>query len=164
MLFLPQHLFANWPGTSLVPGHALFPSHCVLCLIQYRGREGTVHILHPKVFHLVTDVPFEGLYRIRKPSCTTSLMLYHPLFFFSLRFLNASANALESLPSMCSGEENGTRLQVLYLTNNQLTDQYVPFLTVHVNLRVLHMAYNQLETFPARWDSQSSRSCLITAI
>ncbi|XP_056381831.1 PH domain leucine-rich repeat-containing protein phosphatase 2 isoform X3 [Hyla sarda] len=82
-----------------------------------------------------------------------NLLRHLPDFLFSvalnLRFLNASANALESLPSMCSGEENGTRLQVLYLTNNQLTDQYVPFLTIHMNLRVLHMAFNQLETFPA---------------
>ncbi|XP_044125510.1 PH domain leucine-rich repeat-containing protein phosphatase 2 [Bufo gargarizans] len=82
-----------------------------------------------------------------------NLLRHLPDFLFSvalnLRFLNASANALESLPSMCSGEESGTRLQVLYLTNNQLTDQYVPFLTIHVNLRILHMAYNQLETFPA---------------
>ncbi|XP_066438656.1 PH domain leucine-rich repeat-containing protein phosphatase 2 [Eleutherodactylus coqui] len=82
-----------------------------------------------------------------------NLLRHLPDFLFSvalnLRFLNASANALESLPSMCSGEENGTRLQVLYLTNNQLTDQYVPFLVIHVNLRILHMAYNQLETFPA---------------
>ncbi|XP_072278632.1 PH domain leucine-rich repeat-containing protein phosphatase 2 [Pyxicephalus adspersus] len=67
----------------------------------------------------------------------------------NLRFLNASANILESLPSMFSGEESGTRLQAFYLTNNQLTDQYVPFLTIHANLRVLHLAYNQLETFPA---------------
>ncbi|CAN2389443.1 PH domain and leucine rich repeat protein phosphatase [Pristimantis euphronides] len=82
-----------------------------------------------------------------------NLLRHLPDFLFSvalnLRFLNASANALESLPSMCSGEETGTRLQVLYLTNNQLTDQYVPFLIIHVNLRILHMAYNQLETFPA---------------
>ncbi|XP_077308384.1 PH domain leucine-rich repeat-containing protein phosphatase 2 [Lithobates pipiens] len=67
----------------------------------------------------------------------------------NLRFLNASANILESLPSMFSGEESGTRLQAFYLTNNQLMDQYVPFLTIHTNLRVLHLAYNQLETFPA---------------
>ncbi|KAM4018468.1 PH domain leucine-rich repeat-containing protein phosphatase 2 [Anomaloglossus baeobatrachus] len=82
-----------------------------------------------------------------------NLLRHLPDFFFTvainLRFLNASANALESLPSMCSGEETGTRLQVLYLTNNLLTDQYVPFLTIHANLRILHMAYNQLETFPA---------------
>ncbi|XP_068115845.1 PH domain leucine-rich repeat-containing protein phosphatase 2 isoform X2 [Hyperolius riggenbachi] len=67
----------------------------------------------------------------------------------NLRFLNASANVLETLPSMFSGEEVGTRLHALYLTNNQITDQYVPFLTIHANLRVLHLAYNQLETFPA---------------
>lgn len=51
---------------------------------------------------------------------------------------------------MFSGEESGTKLHALYLTNNQLTDQYVPFLIMHMNLRVLHLAYNQLETFPAR--------------
>ncbi|XP_075045238.1 PH domain leucine-rich repeat-containing protein phosphatase 2 [Mixophyes fleayi] len=67
----------------------------------------------------------------------------------NLRFLNASANVLESLPSMCSGEESGSRLHVLYLTNNKLTDQYVPFLTIHPNLQVLHLAYNLLESFPA---------------
>ncbi|XP_063801559.1 PH domain leucine-rich repeat-containing protein phosphatase 2 isoform X2 [Pseudophryne corroboree] len=67
----------------------------------------------------------------------------------NLRFLNASANVLESLPSMCSGEESGSQLYVLYLTNNKLTDQYVPFLTLHTNLRVLHLAYNLLDTFPA---------------
>ncbi|XP_053305347.1 PH domain leucine-rich repeat-containing protein phosphatase 2 [Spea bombifrons] len=71
------------------------------------------------------------------------------LMALNLRFLNASGNVLESLPSLSNGEDVVSRLQVLYLTNNRLTDQYVPLLTTHSNLRVLHMAYNQLDTFPA---------------
>ncbi|KAM9302013.1 PH domain leucine-rich repeat-containing protein phosphatase 2 [Gastrophryne carolinensis] len=82
-----------------------------------------------------------------------NLLRHLPDSFFTvasnLRFLNASANALETLPSMFSGEESGTKLHALYLTNNQLTDQYVPFLIMHTNLRILHLAYNQLESFPA---------------
>ncbi|KAM8946115.1 PH domain leucine-rich repeat-containing protein phosphatase 2 [Pelodytes ibericus] len=71
------------------------------------------------------------------------------LMALNLRFLNASANVLESFPSASSGEDAISRLQVLYLSNNRLTDQYIPFLTPHSNLRVLHLAYNLLETFPA---------------
>uniref|UniRef100_A0A8C5QJR9 PH domain leucine-rich repeat-containing protein phosphatase 2 n=1 Tax=Leptobrachium leishanense TaxID=445787 RepID=A0A8C5QJR9_9ANUR len=67
----------------------------------------------------------------------------------NLRFLNASANVLESLPSASSDEESISRLHVLYLTNNRLTDQYLPVLAAHINLRILHLAYNQLEAFPA---------------
>ncbi|OCT56542.1 PH domain leucine-rich repeat-containing protein phosphatase 2 [Xenopus laevis] len=67
----------------------------------------------------------------------------------NLRFLNASANSLEFLPSACVEMDIVSQLQVLYITNNRLTDQCVPALTMHMNLRVLHMAYNQLDTFPA---------------
>ncbi|CAH2324027.1 PH domain leucine-rich repeat-containing phosphatase 2 isoform X1 [Pelobates cultripes] len=67
----------------------------------------------------------------------------------NLRFLNASANFLETLPSASYEEDTISQLQVLYLTNNQLTDQYVPVLTEHLNLRILHLAFNQLDTFPA---------------
>lgn len=68
----------------------------------------------------------------------------------SLRYLNASANCLESLPSACAGEESLSALQLLYLTNNLLTDQCVPVLVGHPHLRILHLANNQLQTFPAR--------------
>ena len=68
----------------------------------------------------------------------------------SLRYLNASANSLESLPSACAGEESLSALQLLYLTNNLLTDQCVPVLVGHPHLRILHLANNQLQTFPAR--------------
>ncbi|KAJ8276844.1 hypothetical protein GJAV_G00068540 [Gymnothorax javanicus] len=67
----------------------------------------------------------------------------------SLRCLNASANKLESLPPSSLSEESQSILQELYLTNNRLTEKCVPLLTGHAHLRVLHLAYNLLQTFPA---------------
>uniref|UniRef100_A0A3Q2PJX0 protein-serine/threonine phosphatase n=1 Tax=Fundulus heteroclitus TaxID=8078 RepID=A0A3Q2PJX0_FUNHE len=67
----------------------------------------------------------------------------------SLRCLNASANKLEHLPPSSLSEESHSILQELYLTNNWLTDKCVPMLTGHTHLRVLHMSYNHLQTFPA---------------
>ncbi|XP_062850475.1 PH domain leucine-rich repeat-containing protein phosphatase 1 [Trichomycterus rosablanca] len=67
----------------------------------------------------------------------------------SLRCLNASANKLENLPPSSRSEESNSILQELYLTNNLLTDKCVPLLTGHTHLRILHMAYNNLQTFPA---------------
>uniref|UniRef100_A0A8V5GPC2 Uncharacterized protein n=1 Tax=Melopsittacus undulatus TaxID=13146 RepID=A0A8V5GPC2_MELUD len=67
----------------------------------------------------------------------------------NLRYLNASANGLESLPSACAGEESLSMLQLLYLTNNNLTDQCIPILVGHPSLRILHLANNHLQTFPA---------------
>uniref|UniRef100_A0A2K6T8I9 PH domain leucine-rich repeat-containing protein phosphatase 2 n=1 Tax=Saimiri boliviensis boliviensis TaxID=39432 RepID=A0A2K6T8I9_SAIBB len=67
----------------------------------------------------------------------------------NLRYLNASANSLESLPSACTGEESLSMLQLLYLTNNLLTDQCIPVLVGHSHLRILHLANNQLQSFPA---------------
>ncbi|KAF1440867.1 PH domain leucine-rich repeat-containing protein phosphatase 2, partial [Spheniscus demersus] len=68
----------------------------------------------------------------------------------NLRYLNASANSLESLPSACTREESLSMLQLLYLTNNNLTDQCIPVLVEHPSLRILHLANNNLQTFPAR--------------
>ncbi|XP_043745487.1 PH domain leucine-rich repeat-containing protein phosphatase 1 isoform X2 [Cervus elaphus] len=67
----------------------------------------------------------------------------------SLRFLNASANKLETLPPAALSEETSSILQELYLTNNNLTDKCVPLLTGHPHLKILHMAYNRLQSFPA---------------
>uniref|UniRef100_A0A672V3L0 PH domain and leucine rich repeat protein phosphatase 2 n=1 Tax=Strigops habroptila TaxID=2489341 RepID=A0A672V3L0_STRHB len=67
----------------------------------------------------------------------------------NLRYLNASANSLESLPSACTGEESLSMLQLLYLTSNNLTDQCIPVLVGHPSLRILHLANNHLQTFPA---------------
>uniref|UniRef100_A0A4X2LFH4 protein-serine/threonine phosphatase n=1 Tax=Vombatus ursinus TaxID=29139 RepID=A0A4X2LFH4_VOMUR len=67
----------------------------------------------------------------------------------SLRFLNASANKLETIPPATLSEETSSILQELYLTNNHLTDKCVPLLIGHPHLKILHMAYNRLQSFPA---------------
>uniref|UniRef100_A0A3B3ZPP0 PPM-type phosphatase domain-containing protein n=1 Tax=Periophthalmus magnuspinnatus TaxID=409849 RepID=A0A3B3ZPP0_9GOBI len=67
----------------------------------------------------------------------------------SLRYLNVSANKLESLPPASLSEDGFSLLEELYVTNNCLTDKCVPLLTGHSHLRVLHLAYNQLQTFTA---------------
>ncbi|XP_067905406.1 PH domain leucine-rich repeat-containing protein phosphatase 2-like isoform X1 [Heterodontus francisci] len=67
----------------------------------------------------------------------------------NLRCLNVSANNLVSLPPSSDTEDSLSVLQELYLTGNNLTDKCVPVLTGHPRLRVLHMAYNQLQSFPA---------------
>lgn len=77
--------------------------------------------------------------------------LPYTTFLCSLRFLNASANKLEMLPPATLSEETHSILQELYLTNNNLTDKCVPLLTGHPHLKILHMAYNRLQSFPARW-------------
>uniref|UniRef100_A0A3Q3WUN5 PPM-type phosphatase domain-containing protein n=1 Tax=Mola mola TaxID=94237 RepID=A0A3Q3WUN5_MOLML len=77
--------------------------------------------------------------------------LPHNLFIKaqSLRYLNVSANKLESFPAASLSEDSFSSLEELYLTNNNLTDKCVPLLSGHSHLRVLHLAYNQLQTFTA---------------
>lgn len=75
-------------------------------------------------------------------------------FFFSstsLKYLNVSANALETIPPSSQSEESLSTLQELYLTGNNLNENCAALLVGHQNLRVLHMAYNQLLSFPARY-------------
>ncbi|XP_037105170.1 PH domain leucine-rich repeat-containing protein phosphatase 1-like [Syngnathus acus] len=67
----------------------------------------------------------------------------------NLLYLNASANKLESLPAASPSEDTSSSLEELYVTNNCLTDTCVPLLSGHGNLRVLHLSYNQLQTFTA---------------
>ncbi|KAM4739574.1 PH domain leucine-rich repeat-containing protein phosphatase 1-like [Anableps anableps] len=77
--------------------------------------------------------------------------LPHNLFMKaqSLRYLNASANKLEDLPAASLSDDACSSLEELYVTNNCLTDKCIPLLTGHGRLRVLHLAYNQLQTFTA---------------
>lgn len=61
-----------------------------------------------------------------------------------------SANKLESLPAASQSEDSCSSLEELYLTNNSLADKCVPLLSEHGRLKVLHLAYNQLQSFTAR--------------
>uniref|UniRef100_A0A8C2JU04 PH domain leucine-rich repeat-containing protein phosphatase 2 n=1 Tax=Cyprinus carpio TaxID=7962 RepID=A0A8C2JU04_CYPCA len=73
-------------------------------------------------------------------------------FFYkalNLKYLNVSANALETIPPSSQSEESLSTLQELYLTGNKLNENCAALLVGHQNLRVLHMAYNQLQSFPA---------------
>ncbi|CAM9137345.1 unnamed protein product [Lampetra planeri] len=83
--------------------------------------------------------------------------LPHNLFIKaqSLRYLNVSANKLENLPAASQSEDMFSSVQELYATNNSLTDKCVPLLMGHAHLRVLHLAFNQLQTFTARVNSCS---------
>ncbi|XP_061670849.1 PH domain leucine-rich repeat-containing protein phosphatase 2 isoform X2 [Syngnathoides biaculeatus] len=73
------------------------------------------------------------------------------LFFkaLNLKHLNASANNLESIPPIGQSDDSLSTLQELYLTGNNLNENCGALLVGHHNLRVLHMAYNQLLSFPA---------------
>lgn len=71
-------------------------------------------------------------------------------FSCSLKYLNVSANALENIPPSSQSEESLSTLQELYLTGNNLKENCGAQLVGHQNLRVLHIAYNQLLSFPAR--------------
>uniref|UniRef100_A0A3Q2QQQ5 protein-serine/threonine phosphatase n=1 Tax=Fundulus heteroclitus TaxID=8078 RepID=A0A3Q2QQQ5_FUNHE len=67
----------------------------------------------------------------------------------NLKYLNVSANALESIPPSSQSEESLSTLQELYLTGNNLNENCGALLVGHQNLRILHVAYNQLLSFPA---------------
>uniref|UniRef100_A0A8C8A2E0 PH domain and leucine rich repeat protein phosphatase 1 n=1 Tax=Oryzias sinensis TaxID=183150 RepID=A0A8C8A2E0_9TELE len=77
--------------------------------------------------------------------------LPHNLFIQaqSLRYLNVSANKMVDLPAASTSEDAFSRLEELYVTNNSLTDKCIALLSGHGLLKVLHLAYNQLQTFTA---------------
>nr|XP_023679255.1 PH domain leucine-rich repeat-containing protein phosphatase 1 [Paramormyrops kingsleyae] len=122
---LPCRLFCSSSLRKLLAGHN------VLCRLPERLECTPVEVLDVQ-HNQLTELP-------------SNLFLKAD----SLRCLNASANQLESLPPACLSEENRSALQELYLTNNRLTDKCVPLLTGHCHLRVLHLAYNQLNSFAA---------------
>lgn len=96
-----------------------------------------IFFLFPSVSFIFCQIICSSLY---------SLSIFH----HSLRYLNVSANKLENLPAASLSDDSSSRLEELYVTNNSLSDKCVPLLTGHGNLRVLHIAYNQLQTFTAR--------------
>ncbi|CAL8351779.1 unnamed protein product [Merluccius merluccius] len=67
----------------------------------------------------------------------------------NLKYLNVSANTLETIPPSSQSEESLSTLQELYLTGNSLNENCGSQLVGHQRLRVLHIAYNELLSFPA---------------
>jgi len=70
--------------------------------------------------------------------------------------MNVCANLLETLPVAAhSGQAEGAAeypaLQELLITGNRLNDKCALSLAALPHLRQLHLAYNHLATFPARF-------------
>ncbi|XP_053520155.1 PH domain leucine-rich repeat-containing protein phosphatase 1 [Artibeus jamaicensis] len=122
---LPARLFCNSSLRKLLAGHNQ------LARLPERLESTSVEVLDVQ-HNLLLELP-------------PSLLMKAD----SLRFLNASANKLETLPPATLSEETSSVLQELYLTNNNLTDKCVPLLTGHPHLKILHLAYNRLQSFPA---------------
>ncbi|XP_076012271.1 PH domain leucine-rich repeat-containing protein phosphatase 2 [Genypterus blacodes] len=100
-----------------------------------------------RVPDLLDHVPLEALdLQHNKITELPESLFYKAL---NLKYLNVSANALESIPPSSQSEENLSTLQELYLTGNCLNENCGALLVGHQNLRVLHIAYNQLLSFPA---------------
>ncbi|KAI3377129.1 hypothetical protein L3Q82_000322 [Scortum barcoo] len=100
-----------------------------------------------RVPDLLDHIPLEALdLQHNKLAELPESMFYKAL---NLKYLNVSANALETIPPSSPSEENLSTLQELYLTGNNLNENCGALLVGHQNLRVLHIAYNQLLSFPA---------------
>ncbi|XP_035484276.1 PH domain leucine-rich repeat-containing protein phosphatase 2 isoform X3 [Scophthalmus maximus] len=100
-----------------------------------------------RVPDLLDHVPLEALdLQHNKLAELPESLFYKAL---NLKFLNASANALENIPPSSQSEESLSTLQELYLTGNNLNEDCGALLVGHQNLRVLHIAYNRLLSFPA---------------
>lgn len=95
------------------------------------------------------SIPVRLTDRSTNPFYRVSIVI-HVLFLHSLKYLNVSANALENIPPSSQSEESLSTLQELYLTSNKLNENCGAHLVGHHHLRVLHLAYNQLLSFPAR--------------
>ncbi|XP_071344488.1 PH domain leucine-rich repeat-containing protein phosphatase 2 isoform X2 [Trachinotus anak] len=100
-----------------------------------------------RVPDLLDHVPLEALdLQHNKLAELPESLFYKAL---NLKYLNVSANALETIPPSSQSEESLSTLQELYLTGNNLNENCGALLVGHQNLRILHIAYNQLLSFPA---------------
>lgn len=74
---------------------------------------------------------------------------------YRMKVLNLSNNRLSELPHLGEGNKNrhtNHSLEKLYLTANCLTDTALDTLAKLTSLRVLHIAYNTLDTLPERYE------------
>ncbi|XP_068174471.1 PH domain leucine-rich repeat-containing protein phosphatase 2 [Antennarius striatus] len=121
------------------------PSRLINSLSLRKLLAGNNHLQRVPV--LLDHVPLEALdLQHNKLSELSESLFYKAL---NLKYLNLSANALENIPPSSQSEESLSTLQELYLTRNNLNENCGAVLVGHQNLRVLHIAYNHLLSFPA---------------
>ncbi|XP_042274816.1 PH domain leucine-rich repeat-containing protein phosphatase 2 [Thunnus albacares] len=121
------------------------PSRLLNSLSLRKLLAGNNHL--QRVPDLLDHVPLEALDLQHNKLVELPESLFYKAL--NLKYLNVSANALESIPPSSQSEESLSTLQELYLTRNNLNENCGALLVGHQNLRVLHIAYNQLLSFPA---------------
>ncbi|XP_072321920.1 PH domain leucine-rich repeat-containing protein phosphatase 2 [Eucyclogobius newberryi] len=120
------------------------PSRLLSSLSLRKLLVGNNHL--ERVPDFLDHIPLESLdLQHNKLSSLPESLFYKAL---NLKYLNLSANALENIPSCSQSEESLSTLQELYLTRNNLNENCGSVLVGHQNLRVLHIAYNHLLSFP----------------
>uniref|UniRef100_A0A3P9QJK8 PH domain leucine-rich repeat-containing protein phosphatase 2 n=1 Tax=Poecilia reticulata TaxID=8081 RepID=A0A3P9QJK8_POERE len=121
------------------------PSRLLNSLSLRKLLTGNNHL--QRVPDLLDHIPLEALdLQHNKLNELPESLFYKAL---NLKYLNVSANALETIPPSSQSEESLSTLQELYLTGNNLNENCGALLVGHQNLRILHIAYNQLLSFPA---------------
>nr|XP_031850312.1 PH domain leucine-rich repeat-containing protein phosphatase 2 [Nomia melanderi] len=160
-----EHLDVSYNNLDALPEwtpdlpvlRALFASHNALTALPDRlltqpSRLEVLHLPHNRL---------QALPPPRKPLNIVHLTLQDnaltvlPTSFFAntekMKVLNLSNNRLSELPSLADGNKNRSTnhcLEKLYLTANCLTDTALDTLAKLNSLRVLHIAYNTLDTLP----------------
>ncbi|XP_051166849.1 PH domain leucine-rich repeat-containing protein phosphatase 2 isoform X2 [Leptopilina boulardi] len=136
---------------------ALFASHNALTalpdrLLSQPSRLEVLHLPHNRLQALPPPRrPLNIVHLTLQGNALTAL----PTSFFvnteKMKVLNLSNNRLSELSFSDQGNKNRHvchALEKLYLTGNCLTDTVLDALTKFSSLRVLHMAYNVLDTLP----------------
>lgn len=100
---------------------------------------------------------FLDIYVLLKEERKEKLVFYFKTIiipFYRMKVLNLSNNRLSELPHFGEGNKNrhnNHSLEKLYLTANCLTDTALDALVKFTSLRVLHIAYNTLDTLSERY-------------
>ncbi|XP_054007050.1 PH domain leucine-rich repeat-containing protein phosphatase 2 [Hylaeus anthracinus] len=160
-----EHLDVSYNNLDALPEwtpdlpvlRALFASHNALTALPDRlltqpSRLEVLHLPHNRLQALPPPrKPLNIVHLTLQDNALTAL----PTSFFAntekMKVLNLSNNRLSELPHLVEGSRNrhgNHSLEKLYLTANCLTDTALDTLAQLASLRVLHIAYNTLDTLP----------------
>ncbi|XP_060811506.1 PH domain leucine-rich repeat-containing protein phosphatase 2 isoform X2 [Bombus pascuorum] len=160
-----EHLDVSYNNLDALPEwipdlpllRALFASHNALTALPDRlltqpSRLEVLHLPHNRLQALPPPrKPLNIVHLTLQDNALTAL----PTSFFAntekMKVLNLSNNRLSELPHLGEGNKNrhtNHNLEKLYLTANCLTDTALDTLAKLTSLRVLHIAYNTLDTLP----------------